>query len=64
VRHARECGRCGNRAEVSSLERAVAQARGWSSVCAAEQSGRWGVDARGRRWSEWRKRVVARQTWS
>jgi hypothetical protein len=68
VRHARECGRCGNRAEASSPQRAVArgvaQARGWISACAAEQSGRWGMDARGRRWSEWRKRVVARQTWS
>jgi hypothetical protein len=49
VLDAREYGRCGNRAEASSPERAVAcgvaQARGWSSACAVEQSERWGVDA-------------------
>jgi hypothetical protein len=55
VRDARERGRCGTRAEASSPDRAVArgvaQARGWSSACATEQSAgagqRWRAAATG-----------------
>jgi hypothetical protein len=37
-----------------ACERWVAEVEAWAHE----------LGARGRRWSEWRKRVVARQTWS